>query len=86
MTNTSIELYNALLEAGVSRGKAKEAAKTVISRDEAQNQLATKEDILMVKTDLLKLESKLITWMIGLQAATITLTVGLVTLVITILI
>lgn len=68
MSQTSIELYNALLEAGVSKEKAKEAAKAMITREEAYDRLATKED-------LLKLKSELIMWMVGLQIATIALLV-----------
>jgi hypothetical protein len=66
MTQTIIELYNALVEAGVSKDKAEKASKAIISRDEAGQRLATKED-------LLKLKSELIMWMVGLQIATIAL-------------
>lgn len=66
MSQTIIELYNALLEAGSSKEKAETASKAVISKQEAYEQLATKQD-------LLRLENKLIMWMVGLQIATIAL-------------
>lgn len=69
MTNSSIEIYNALLEAGVPKNKAEEAAKSVISKDEALNTLASKQDVL-------RLKSELITWMVGLQIASVALLVS----------
>ncbi len=44
MTNTTFELYDALIAAGVDKDKAEKAAKAVISREESK-ELATKSDI-----------------------------------------
>ncbi len=44
MATTTIDLYNALVEAGVDKEKARVAAESVVSRDEAQH-FATKADI-----------------------------------------
>lgn len=48
MTTATLELYNALIEAGVSKEKAEAAAKAVITRHEAKETLATKEDIASI--------------------------------------
>ena len=48
------ELYKALIEAGVSEEKAEAAAKAVISREEANFQLASKTDLANLKTDIIK--------------------------------
>ena len=45
MTNATIELYEALIAAGVDDGKARAAAKSVLAREEASQMLATKEDL-----------------------------------------
>lgn len=72
MTTTTIELYNALVEAGVSKEQAKRAAESVISRSEAQ-QLTTKSDLAQLKAELLY-------WMIGLFIAQTALIVALLQL------
>jgi len=53
MSVTTMELYEALIAAGVGEEKAKAAAKAVISREEAQG-LATKGDVSDLKVDLYK--------------------------------
>lgn len=45
MTTATLEIYNALIEAGVTKESAEAAAKAVISRQEARETLATKDDI-----------------------------------------
>lgn len=45
MTTTTIELYEALIAAGVDDTKARAAASAVLSRDEAEKHLATKADL-----------------------------------------
>ena len=45
MTNATIELYEALIAAGVDDVKARAAAKSVLAREEATQMLATKEDL-----------------------------------------
>ena len=45
MTNATIELYEALIAAGVDDDKARAAAKSVLAREEARQTLATKTDL-----------------------------------------
>lgn len=45
MSITTIELYDALIKAGVDGAKAKSAAQAVLSRTEAKQVLATKSDL-----------------------------------------
>lgn len=53
MSVSTIELYEALIAAGVDEEKAKNAATSVISRNEAK-QLATKADLANLKAELFK--------------------------------
>jgi hypothetical protein len=45
MTVSTIELYEALISAGVDEAAARSAAKAVLSREEAAERLATKTDL-----------------------------------------
>ena len=45
MTVSTIELYQALISAGVDEAAARSAAKAVLSREEAAERLATKTDL-----------------------------------------
>ncbi len=54
MSLTVNELYQALIEAGVDEEKAQAAAKSVLSREEAINQLATKTDLAHLQTEIIK--------------------------------
>lgn len=45
MTVSTIELYEALISAGVDEAVARSAAKAVLSREEAAERLATKADL-----------------------------------------
>ncbi len=64
MSLSVTELYQALVEAGVSEEKAQKVAEAVISREEAKTLLAT-------KTDLSNLQAEIIKWNTGtLLAAT----------------
>ena len=45
MTVSTIELYEALISAGVNEAAARSAAKAVLSREEAAERLATKTDL-----------------------------------------
>lgn len=54
MSITTMELYDALISAGVDEEKAKEAAKAVISREEALQSLATKSDLKDLKVEFYK--------------------------------
>jgi hypothetical protein len=60
MSDTTLELYNALLEAGIEKKRAERVAELVISREEARH-LASKSDIadLRVITARLNLLSAL---------------------------
>lgn len=53
MSSATIELYNALIEAGVDKNKAEQAAKAVISREEATT-FATRGDIADLKAEIYK--------------------------------
>ncbi len=58
MSTTTIQLYTALVEAGVDKEKAREAAEAVVSRDEAQH-FATKADIGEVKAHIEQTKSEI---------------------------
>ncbi len=58
MTSATIELYNALVKAGVEDAKAKQVAEDFVTRDEAKN-FATKTDIESVKTEIASLEARM---------------------------
>ena len=45
MSSATLELYNALIAAGVSQHQAEQAAKAVISREEAREILVTKAEL-----------------------------------------
>lgn len=45
MSSATLELYNALIAAGVSKEQAEHAAKAVISREEAKEVLVTKAEL-----------------------------------------
>lgn len=69
MSITTMELYDALVAAGVDDTKAKEAAKAVLSRDEALNSLVTKDD--------LRLQTM---WVAGMLVGQIAINAGLMAL------
>jgi len=53
MTSATLELYHALIEAGVSKEKAEAAARAVITRQEAKDFLVTKDEMykaMMIQT------------------------------------
>jgi len=52
MSSATLEIYNALIEAGVDKEKAEAAAKAVISREEAKT-LATKSDLVELRAQLI---------------------------------
>ena len=64
----SIPLYQAFIEAGVSEESASKAAEDVIQVSQLE-QLATKADLIAVKSelksDIANLETRLIKWMVG---------------------
>lgn len=63
MSTATLELYNALVEAGVDKDRAEAAARAVISREMAK-EFATKSDIV-------ELRSNLVMWMAGFHIASL---------------
>ncbi len=53
MSSATLELYNALIDAGVDKEKAEQASKAVITRAEAQV-FATKSNIVELRADMYK--------------------------------
>ena len=74
------EIYEALVEAGTSEEKAKAAAGVVPVIDSLARKTDMQELRSELKTDMLKLEVRLIIWMTSLHLATIALIVTLVKL------
>ena len=58
MSTTAIELYNALVDAGIEKKRAEHVAKSVLSKEEAQS-FATKSDIAELRSDIAELRSEL---------------------------
>ncbi len=58
MSSATLELYKALVSAGVDETKAKQVAEDVVTRDDAK-QLASKVDVADIKTELSTLETRL---------------------------
>ena len=65
MSTTSIELYNALVDSGIEKGRAERVAQIVVSKEDAQN-FATKADIVDVRSDL-RVQTARITIVIALN-------------------
>jgi hypothetical protein len=70
MSSATLELYNALIEAGVDKEKAEAAARAVVSREETK-EFATKSDIALLKSELTETKSHLIMWMAGFHIASL---------------
>ena len=58
MSTATIELYNALVKAGIDTEKAKEVAESLVTQDDAKH-FATKEDIAATRADIKQLETTL---------------------------
>ncbi len=58
MSDTTLELYNALIEVGIEKKRAERVAELVISREEAKH-LATKSDIADFRADLRVITARL---------------------------
>ena len=58
MSDTTLELYNALIEAGIEKKRAERVAELVISREEAKH-LATKSDVADLRADLRVITARL---------------------------
>lgn len=67
MTNVIVELYEALLKAGVDDTLARGAAAAVMPAS-ALDQLASKQDIADIKTLIAETRSDLIMWNVGAMA------------------
>ena len=65
MSITSIELYNALVDSGIEKGRAERVAQIVVSKEDAQN-FATKADIVDLRSDL-RVQTARITIVIALN-------------------
>ena len=74
------EIYEALVEAGTSEEKAKAAAGVVLVIDSLARKTDMQELRSELKTDMSKMEVRLIMWMTSLHLATIALIVTLVKL------
>jgi hypothetical protein len=74
MSSATLELYNALIEAGVDKDKAEAAAKAVISREDAKN--------FATKSDLIELRSQLVMWMAGFHIASLGVIAALLSLLV----
>ncbi len=70
MSSATLEIYNALIEAGVDKVKAEAAAKAVVSREEAR-EFATKSDVSLLKSEITETKSQLIMWMAGFHIASL---------------
>lgn len=79
MSITSIELYDALIVAGVDKDKAEKAAKAVVSREEAE-ELATRTDIVNLAAKLDQTRAELFKFMAGQTLVIIAGVVGLLQL------
>ena len=86
------ELYDALVEAGAPKDQARRAAEAVISRHEAEHQLATKADLLGatsalkdeiggLRAEMLTMKAEIIKWNVGTILAAVGLTVAIVKLI-----
>ena len=58
MSDTTLEIYNALIEAGIGKKRAERVAELVISREEARH-LASKSDIAELRADLRVITARL---------------------------
>ncbi len=73
---TTMELYDALVSVGVEDQKAKAAAQAVLSREEAPQMLATKQDLASVRDEL----HRQTMWMAGLLIGQTAILTGIMTL------
>ncbi|MCD5382381.1 MAG: hypothetical protein LR017_03690 [Candidatus Pacebacteria bacterium] len=76
MSTATLELYNALVDAGVDKEKAEAAAKAVISKEMA-HEFATKSDIAEIQKGMTEIKSQLIVWMAGFHIASLGMIVAL---------
>ena len=77
MSTANIELYNALVAAGVDKDKAEKVAAEVLTKTEAKETLATKSDL---EVALHTQSSTLIKWFTGVMIAQTAVLIGLMQL------
>ena len=77
MTTTNIEIYNALIEAGLEKTKAEKVAAEILTKTEAKETLATKADLA---NGLAELKSSLVQWFTGILIAQTAILIGLMQL------
>jgi hypothetical protein len=70
MSSATLELYNALVEAGVDKEKAEAAARAVVSREDAKD-FATKADLVVTNAHITEVKSQLIMWMAAFHIASL---------------
>lgn len=68
MSTVVLELYEALKSAGVADDGERAAARAVLSVED-KAQLATKEDLAVLRTDLAELKPAVTQWTVGTLAA-----------------
>jgi hypothetical protein len=77
-------LYDALVEAGAPKDQARRAAEAVISRHEAEHQLATKADRAAQTAarcaEMLSMKAGIIKWNVGTILAAVGLAIAIVEL------
>ena len=78
MTIVTMEVFEALVQAGVPKAQAEAAAHAIITRQEAKQILATKEDLAVMREDFLNLRSELYRAMMIQTGAIVTILGGLI--------
>ena len=77
MSSATVDLYNALVEAGVDKEQAQKVADQIVTREDAQH-FATKADLAELKADLQRF---LFTALVTQAVFIIGLVVGLIELI-----
>jgi hypothetical protein len=68
MSTIVVEIYEAFIDAGVDETKAKLAAKSILSKSSSDD-LATKIDIVELKSEMIEMKLELIKWTLGFLLA-----------------
>lgn len=76
MTSTTLDIYDLLVEAGIDQAKARPLAKEILSRDEAKQVLATKNDIARVEDRL----RSVVMWVAGMMVGQIAIMTAVMSL------
>lgn len=86
------ELYEALVDAGAPKEQARRAAEAVVSRHEAEHQLASKADLIgsaaalrseiaLLRNEMLAMKTDIIKWNVGTIIAAVGLAIAIVKLI-----